>query len=288
MNASNIRSGRPGALSLALATALLSLSLSACDTLECQDGGRLESAYQQGEAAALAQNQADFEEGRRQGLALTYADGEAEGYVAGFDDGYASGFWDSGDYELGYGTGYNLGFDDGFSTPAACELGDEDGYADGFGLGDGDGYALGYELGYADYFEPCGILPDDSASPKKADEPSAEDIGQCHGRGMRSVRDAASFSRGRAAGVAQNDDYLSGYNRQYEIGFLEGESIGRDDAYDEGVSQGYTVGADEGWQTAWYDCYDQAYPDGYAAGYDSGYDAGYSDGSYAGGSGSEC
>ncbi len=285
VNAWNIRYR----LVLAMATALLALSLSGCDSLECQDGGRLGAAYQQGEAAAIAQNEADYDEGLSQGLALTYDDGETEGRVAGFDAGYASGFSDSGDYELGYGTGYSLGFDDGFSTPAACELGDEDGYAAGFGLGDGDGYALGYEAGYADNYQNCGILPDDSATQSKNDdEPSAEDIGICHGRGASSVRDTGSFARGRAAGIAQNEDYQEGYNRQYEIGFGEGESIGRDDAYDEGLTQGYNVGADEGWQTARYDCYDRAYPDGYAAGYDSGYQAGYADGSYEGDRGSDC
>lgn len=271
------------ALRLSIFIALAALGTSACDTLECDDGGRLEAAYQQGQVEAAAQNEADFQRGQREGLSLTFADGEREGYILGFEEGYAAGYWESGDYEAGYSTGFSLGFDEAEADPRACEGGDEAGYSAGFALGDADGYGVGYQVGFDDYYRPCaGVQERQSPPAADADGPSPEDIGQCHGRGLRSARDSGAFLRGRDAGIAANEQYLAGYQTQYERGFIEGSGEGERIAYDEGLSLGFSDGADEGWQSAWYYCHDLAFPEGYDAGYDAGYQAGYSEGSYEG------
>ena len=269
--------------------ALIAFGGAGCDTLECQDGGRLEVAYQEGQAQAAAQNEADFQRGQREGLGLSFADGEREGYQVGFDEGYASGYWNSGDYEAGYSTGYSLGFDEGAGDPGACEGGDEAGYTDGFTIGESDGYSVGYEIGFDDYYRPCTVAPN-RLSPRQADEdaPTAEDIGQCHSRGVNSARDTGAFLRGRSAGIAANDEYLAGYGTQYEVGLDDGAREGEQIAYDEGLSIGYSDGAEEGWESAWYGCYDIGFPDGYNAGYDDGYQSGYSEGSYEGDLGEGC
>lgn len=272
----------PPAIVLCLVPAVMLLS-AGCDTLECQDGGRLEEAYNDGERIARLQNEQNFERGRLEGLGLTRQDGEDEGYQAGWQDGYDSGFGNDADYEAGYYEGYDLGLDLGLGDSDACASGDDAGYAEGWQFGDADGYEVGYQVGYSDWYRPCGVASDVNPS-KSHEEQSAdpEEIGQCHSRGMRSARDSGAFGRGRRAGAAQNPEYQAGYQEQYELGLAGGQLEGEAAAYEEGYVLGYAAGFDEGYLLSWYDCYDRAYSEGYDAGYDEGHRAGYEEGSYDG------
>jgi flagellar biosynthesis/type III secretory pathway protein FliH len=267
----------------------LLLCLSGCDRVDCEESPALQAAYQEGLRQAEVQNRSAFERGRQQGLSLTRAQGESEGYQAGYADGYQAGY-DNGDYEGAYQYGYGLGTDDGLGDADACADGADVGYVDGWEFGDADGYAYGYELGFDDWYQPCSLRQDE-AGPHRADEEDSadsEELALCRNRGLRVGQDPGAFARGRQAGIDDNPDYRAGFDASYPLGFDEGVAIGEVDAYDEGLAIGYAHGFDEGWQLAWLDCYDQAYPQGYEDGYDSGYQAGYDDGGAAGESKSGC
>jgi flagellar biosynthesis/type III secretory pathway protein FliH len=268
----------------AFAIALAALVASGCQKLDCFDGGALEAAYVEGQQSAAERNAAEFDRGRRDGLALTAEDGrrdgQRDGYEAGFDDGY----YGPGGYAGGYNQGYDDGHDDGVADPAACEdgadLGAADGDADGFATGDADGYDVGfgdgYDAGFGDAIASC---PAARLTGVTAAAPVDEgDQRTCFDRGYRQTLDARAYDRGLAEGKRDNPDYQRGYAEAYPPAFAAGRSDGAIAGYNDGYDAGYDAGYDEGYEAVFADCYDAAYTDAFDGGYSDGYDDGYDDG----------
>jgi flagellar biosynthesis/type III secretory pathway protein FliH len=245
--------------------------------LDCQSDALIGST-QAGRDAAKAQIAADEQAGTNAGNALTYAQGQADGYPIGYNEGYNAGYTSSNGYNRGYNDYYAPGQIAGQSDFNAYA----DGAADGFNAGFADGRPVGeydgYEDGYGDGYD-SGFPAGQFSCLNGSGGPSEGDRNTCRQRGYDAEyaayvqqHGARPYDRMYAIAKAANPNYQTGYAAGRAQGNSDGRAVGTTDGYNAGKIDGYADGFAAGQQVAYTNAYNASYPNGYADGYEAGYD----------------